>query len=343
MMRKLYLIFALALILFIAIIFIEHVERMDESHLYKNNVQRVYPKAENEILSSEDFGYYDSTVNVLNISNRNNSDIKKYGDIIYFVVRIKNTGTQNLTFYDMKGFEDCYAKFNNSDTYFEELNFDNKNESYQTDNIIEPGETWSFYGHHIVRPGDIRGQSYKAFFNLLVDGYESRMLDLFVPVNATMKNYTWSRISREINGTRYYVCGRDGHSLALLSNKNASNVTYNQLSQFLKRDDAAAIKFENKTDNRRGLDRGNSAEIIYNNAELAGIKAGFIVEQFEDNSIWACNYFDTTDKGRVYVDCSSGDCIQTPPHIGEPCIYTALNGSVQSTSKSALINYVTFP
>jgi len=44
------------------------------------------------------------------------------------------------------------------------------------------------------------------------------------------------------------------------------------------------------------------AERLHNNAEKAGIRAGYVFIQFPGSPAHTCNVFDTTDRGRIYVD-----------------------------------------
>jgi hypothetical protein len=47
---------------------------------------------------------------------------------------------------------------------------------------------------------------------------------------------------------------------------------------------------------------------LHDNSESAGIKAGWVSIQFENNGVdHACDVFNTTDRGLVFVDCVNGD------------------------------------
>jgi hypothetical protein len=89
--------------------------------------------------------------------------------------------------------------------------------------------------------------------------------------------------------------------IQLIDNKNAINPSMNELMAFLKYD---------QTDKRAYLPNkyvcAEFAETLHNNAEAYGyrcawVKVGFI----DDASGHACNAFETTDKGIIYIDASN--------------------------------------
>jgi hypothetical protein len=86
----------------------------------------------------------------------------------------------------------------------------------------------------------------------------------------------------------------------LKNNSSASDPTWDELMAFLAADptdEFAYIKnYRECTD---------FAESLHNNAESQGIRAGYVEVWFVDSDIGhALNVFDTTDKGRVFVDCT---------------------------------------
>lgn len=97
-------------------------------------------------------------------------------------------------------------------------------------------------------------------------------------------------------GNVYWV-GADGHKISLINNNNAVNPTYSQLIAFIKAD---------KTDERSYVPGkytcGDFAETVHNNAEKAGYRAGWVSIEGINHS---CNAFQTTDKGIIYIDCTS--------------------------------------
>jgi len=100
------------------------------------------------------------------------------------------------------------------------------------------------------------------------------------------------------------IVGADGHHIHLVHNTYATDKTYNEVINFILQD---------PTDKKPYIDDvytcGDYAENVQNNAEAAGIKCGYVCIDFEDGYGHACNYFDTTDKGRVYIDCTMYDSI----------------------------------
>ena len=95
-----------------------------------------------------------------------------------------------------------------------------------------------------------------------------------------------------------YEVGADGQKISLINYKNASDPTYTKLVEFIKAD---------KTDERLYSSKyvcSDFAETVHNNAEKAGYKAGW-VPVYGINHV--CNVFDTTDKGKVYIDCTGSN------------------------------------
>jgi hypothetical protein len=98
-----------------------------------------------------------------------------------------------------------------------------------------------------------------------------------------------------------YIIGGDGHDIKLIDNKDAHDPTYHELINFIIMDD---------TDKHKYIPNeyvcADFAETLHNNAESNGIKAGWVNVYFNDNDDHACNVFNTTDMGIVYIDCTSG-------------------------------------
>lgn len=97
--------------------------------------------------------------------------------------------------------------------------------------------------------------------------------------------------------------GADGEPIELINNPNATNPTYAELIAFIKAD------FTDTDDYLEGGAGGyvcaDFAEDVHNNAEAAGIRAAWVSIDFgRDDEGHACNAFETTDRGLVYIDCT---------------------------------------
>lgn len=100
-------------------------------------------------------------------------------------------------------------------------------------------------------------------------------------------------------------CGGDGKPIILENNPAATDPTFDELIAFIKND---------PTDTREYIADGpgayvcaDFAEDVHNNAERAGIRAAWVGITFENTAEGhAINAFETTDKGIVYIDCTSG-------------------------------------
>jgi hypothetical protein len=97
-------------------------------------------------------------------------------------------------------------------------------------------------------------------------------------------------------------CGGDGHPIVLTRNPNAADPTFDQLVAFIEQD---------PTDLNPYIDGkyvcADFAADVYNHAEAAGIRAGWVGITFENASVGhAVDAFETTDRGLVYIDCTNG-------------------------------------
>lgn len=94
------------------------------------------------------------------------------------------------------------------------------------------------------------------------------------------------------------LVGADGEPIELSRNSEAKDVTWAQLKQFLSIDQTDRIRYKDST-----FVCGDFAETLFNNAEEEGIRAGYVVIDFEPGTPGhACNAFQTTDRGIVYID-----------------------------------------
>lgn len=97
------------------------------------------------------------------------------------------------------------------------------------------------------------------------------------------------------------IVGADGNRIVLVNNENAVDPSYEELKTFLKADRTDTIPYDYDS-----FVCADFAEAVHNNAEKSGIKAGFVNIDFNEiNDGHACNVFNTTDRGLVFVDCVS--------------------------------------
>ena len=137
------------------------------------------------------------------------------------------------------------------------------------------------------------------------------------------KNYQFNKwisgFSEEylINENGVYICDAAGDKLKIRNNRYAHNPTYEELMDFLDKNDIDKRDYEYPT-----YTCGNFAVDLHDAAEKKFIRAG-IVCALNDNGDFdhAFNMFETVDNGTVFIDCTSeydgendmGDCIA---HIG---------------------------
>lgn len=90
-----------------------------------------------------------------------------------------------------------------------------------------------------------------------------------------------------------------GEQVRLTNNSKATNPTFSELAAFLEKDSTDSLEYV--TGERMC---SAFAEMLHNNAELAGIRAAFVGVDIAGRPVGhALNAFETTDKGTVYIDC----------------------------------------
>jgi hypothetical protein len=109
-----------------------------------------------------------------------------------------------------------------------------------------------------------------------------------------------------------YWCGADGHRIELITNLSATDPSWEALLAFLQLDQTDKNLYNLST-----FKNADYAEMLYNNAEAAGIKAATVsIELNYSCRSWyfLINAFNVTDRGLVYIDDSGvdkycgGDC-----------------------------------
>jgi len=115
----------------------------------------------------------------------------------------------------------------------------------------------------------------------------------------------------------YYV-GANDEKVTLVNNDTAEDVSYKKVMSFISKDKTDVIRY-----NESSFMCGEYAEMVHNNAEQAGIKCAWVSIDFENKEIGhACNAFNTTDRGIIYIDCTEGDMTS---NVKEGIYYTPEN------------------
>jgi len=114
--------------------------------------------------------------------------------------------------------------------------------------------------------------------------------------------YAWALYqSREPGGVVVdgkTLVGADGEPIELFQDSAADDVTWAEVRQFLLSDQTDRILYDDDT-----FACADYAERLHNDAERAGIRAGYVVINFASGPPGhALNVFNTTDRGLIYVD-----------------------------------------
>ncbi len=102
------------------------------------------------------------------------------------------------------------------------------------------------------------------------------------------------------------VDGND-RPIELANNSSAVNVSYADLLAFVRQDPTDQIQYVDRdvASRRRPFVCADFAEAVHNNAEAAGIRAGYVSLDWHDGTIGhAIDVFETTDRGTVFIDCT---------------------------------------
>jgi hypothetical protein len=97
-----------------------------------------------------------------------------------------------------------------------------------------------------------------------------------------------------------YFVDTNGEKLYMINNPNATDPTYDELAVFLKDDVTEDMDEEYPT-----YVQGSVG--IHNKAERNGIRNGVVLfELYNSDEVYACNVFETIDRGTIYIDSSEG-------------------------------------
>jgi len=130
------------------------------------------------------------------------------------------------------------------------------------------------------------------------------------------------KIFPDVYTTNLNIIGGDGHTIKLVHNNNARDPTYSEMCKFLWDDHTDSIAYDSNS-----FVCADFAEQIQNNAENNGYKCGYVSIDFSDVSGGhACNVFNTTDKGLIFVDCTNSVGIGGPSN--EDCTVNVQEGSI---------------
>ena len=159
-------------------------------------------------------------------------------------------------------------------------------------------------GVPLEKPNPLRGLPRIIIFGLLfavIGG--SIYAAIFLPAMRT------AELGKEFQEHKYvlevgkgYAAGGDGHKIELFDNPEAKNPTWEELVAFLEADTTDEHLYTSV------FKCGDYAEIVHNNAEEAGIRAGLAVVYLAGwDEMHGINAFDTVDEGLVYIDCTGPD------------------------------------
>ncbi|WP_410509772.1 hypothetical protein RSJ42_06015 [Methanosarcina hadiensis] len=119
-----------------------------------------------------------------------------------------------------------------------------------------------------------------------------------IPIQRLEDNYS---IEYEIDNNFKYINYHG--NLMFINNDSAENVPYNEVLEFISKDQTDKTKYVNNKWNCV-----NYAQTVHNNAEKQGIRCGLVEVKFKNlRATHAFNVFNTTDKGLVFVDCTGSE------------------------------------
>lgn len=126
--------------------------------------------------------------------------------------------------------------------------------------------------------------------------------------------------------------GKPDDYVSLHNNSSSDNPTYSSLLAFLANDDTDSYPYAFISEGRLC---GWYAERIHNNAELAGIRAAFVVIDLIGEEGHALNAFVTIDKGLVFIDCTGAR-----PDLPQPISPNTITYEIGDTGSHDTIAYI---
>jgi hypothetical protein len=157
-------------------------------------------------------------------------------------------------------------------------------------------------------------------------------------INGIQKSINNIRETKNVYQNGAILVGGDGHTITLHLNPNAKDPTWSELITFLQQDTTDQIPYVVGS-----FVCVDFAETLFNNAEKAGIRAGFVSMTLSGVG-HACNAFRTTDRGIVFIDDTNSliptncDC-QVSIMIGQDYVPVSLFSSQQFLSMGTVNNY----
>ena len=137
----------------------------------------------------------------------------------------------------------------------------------------------------------------------LAVGFDENTHDIRMPKCKPLTNFdVFEFLQPDVYTKELQYVKASGSPVCLVNYKNATDPSWDELLTFLRQDDTDAYLFQEGV-----FVCADFAELLHNNAEASGIRAAFVGVDFRaDEEAHALNAFNTTDKGLVYVDCTSG-------------------------------------
>jgi hypothetical protein len=193
--------------------------------------------------------------------------------------------------------------------------------------IVDSGDTYFFY--EMCRHRIIKLISLIAVIVMMAVVTLASQSCILVPSNELNTSFSIGLVT---GSDHVYYVDSYGRPIVLLKNKDARDPSYRELVNFLNLDNTdrfpyiqTAADIDSSTiygDPRRLVDHdfwlqvaegkadqyspricADFAEVLYNNAELNGIRAGYVSITLSSSSIGhAINVFNTTDRGLVFID-----------------------------------------
>ena len=263
------------------------------------------------ILNSPYVNDYDCKVScsVIAINDQLPATVAKAGDIIHYRLVVTNIGKKDLT-----------------DITIDNHLFDS---SIKYTDTLRPGYSWAYDGTQILTQDDIdvgmvmqEGYGYKGEF--IRNDFVCAIPDLSTKQCAYAVALTDSSselvklFNTQLNGSAlvqpdntYAVkkvtdpdteVGGDYHDITVYDRATARDPTYDEVIAFMWKDISDQEPYI--TDSFVCAD---FSEQIQHNAATQGLRCGWVGIEMENNDNGhACNAFNTTDKGLVFVDCTRG-------------------------------------
>jgi uncharacterized repeat protein (TIGR01451 family) len=216
-----------------------------------------------------------------------------WGDNIKYQLNVANTGNKELTNIVVRGSISQFAvSYGDTDN----------------DAILDAKEVWSYDSSYTVNREDSLAGSINNIVTVDCNELDSQVTNANTQTGALFTSHT-VKIPADYADPEHAGAvenGATGEPIVSINNNLAVDPTYAEVVAFIKADPTDLIMYQDGI-----YVCADYARDVHNNAEKAGYRCAWVGVDMWNNNIYyghALNAFQTTDRGLIFVDCTSFTC-----------------------------------